>query len=322
MKVMKAMFGMLVLVFVGAGLFAACGDVTGDCITDDDCDSGEACEYESGECLATCDNDEDCLTEESCVEREPEGGDESAMVCEEADDYCEDDIACFEGELCNTETNECVTDCTDDEEVCGEGEFCQDREDEDGSICVEGEPDPFYFYARVEDTSEIGSDEACENPDTNDPGSDIFGIELVKENGDSYWATLTYEAVRSQDETGDPNDHTDAEGILDGEAPEFDENEECASGFTGHVVALGCDGGSVIVEFLDEEGENVTIEGSDQITVYEFGNETCGGHAEDSYSLDVCTTGQEEVENGNCEGIDQGNNDEDVTTFDINLDEG
>ncbi|MFW5965906.1 MAG: hypothetical protein ACOCV2_00240 [Persicimonas sp.] len=320
MKLMKGLLGILVLTFVGAGLFAACGEVTGDCVSDDDCESGEACEYDSGSCLPTCDDNDDCLAEESCEEREPEGSDESVMVCEEIEDYCEDDIACGTDTLCDFDTNECVTDCTDDEEVCGEGEYCKEREEDDKSICVEGEPDPFYFYARVQDTSETGSDEACENPDTNDPGSDLFGIELVKD-GESYWATLTYEAVRSQDESGDPNDHDDAEAILDGESPEFDENEECADGFTDHVVALGCDGGSVIVEFLDEEGENIEIEGGDQITVYEFGEQTCGGHPEDSYRLEICTTGQDEVESGDCDGIDQGENDEDVTTFDINLDE-
>lgn len=320
MKWLKHVLGLSMVAFACAGLMVACGDTSGDCLTDDDCSSDQACEYDTGQCREVCEDDGDtCLDDEECVDREGEDDDEDVMICVEDEDYCEEDEDCDGGELCNSDTNQCAVNCGDDADVCEDDQECVEREDDEGSICVEeDEEEPFYEYARVEDISATGSDEACENPDTNDPGSDLFGVELTKD-GESYWATLTYEAIVNEDESGNPNEHTDADAILNGEAPELDD-DECPADFSGNVVSLGC-GGQVIVEFHDDEGENVIIEAGDEVTVHEWGEETCGGHAEDAYELDICTSGQEEVENGDCAGIGQGENEADVTTYEISLEE-
>lgn len=294
MKRFQNLLGMFLVVVASAGLFVACGDDDTSCLSDDDCGTGELCNFETEECAFDCSDDPDiCATGETCADRTEETG----SICVEDDTNndpnnepeCEISDDCEGEQVC--EDNACVDPCEVGD--CAEGFACNT----DTGICEEetGPSGDFRFIRVLDDSA--GAD-ACE-PSDNDPGSDLYGIELITDDG-NFWA----EVENADGIVTDSNDFADADTILDGNPPGLD--GDCPEGtFSDSVVALGC-GGDVIVEFRDANDDPVFFSAGDQVVVYEFGA-TCGGSDVDEYLTEVCTTtSEDDIFDGTCNGTDLG----------------
>ncbi len=271
----------------GAICVADGSNVDPECLADADCAAGQLCNYETEECAFQCERTEDCASDEGCVERENESGaiclagqnpNNSTGDCESVDD-------CPAGDVC--EAGFCEEPC--EPGVCADGFICN----EDTGLCVEDTgAGADYRYIRVRDTS---SGDACQ---TNDPGSDIMGVEAYTDTG-SYWAR----AINADGIVTQGNDFPDADWVLDGSPPNLVDG--CPDAFADSVVSLGCSG-NVIVEFVDGDGTPVFLSSGDHITVYEFGAQ-CGGADDDQWRAEVCTTTSEsDIYAGNCQGRDLG----------------
>ena len=136
------------------------------------------------------------------------------------------------------------------------------------------------YIVQIADTS--SGDEAC---GVTDPGSDIAGVELQSETGDSLgWGEIVW------DELGpEANDYADT-GIIDGQPADVGA-DDCPSDFNDTtVVALGC-GGWILVEFKDSAGQPVGLDATagQQIRVYEYGGVCSTGSTDDTYDVSICT---------------------------------
>ncbi len=279
----QKLFGILLVATACSGLIVACGETAAnDCLTSEDCAPDERCNLVSGECAFACDSDDECeLDGEICDTDAGDGG--GVCVLEEEPDNnnnepeCTSDADCDEaaGETCDTDTGMCVggdtPECADDTE-CGASEFCT----EDGTC------ERLFGYARITDVSDTSDDSLC-GDDLDDPGSDIFGVELRGADGESsFWADNVYDFDITHTGT-----LADAESVLTGDAPGIDADNCPEAGFSDSVVALGC-GGSVIVEFLDDSDQAVDILPGDDIVVYEYGSQCNNNDVQDEWTIEVC----------------------------------
>ncbi len=319
MKTFQRFFAILLVAASAAGLVAACGSSnSNECLADSDCGSGQLCDSVTGNCAFSCTQDSDCNSGEICVTRS-EGGAICIADTGNNNQTCTADSDCQSGETCNNGTCQAAsTTCTADAD-CQSGETCNNgtcqatggcttTDDCTGDqICVAGActtPSTQYYYAQVLDVTDTSST-LCTNPDTNDPGSDIFGVELTKSDGSSYWAYSEWsDSIKATDESGNTNEHADAATILDGNAPGLNADSCPTESFSNSVVSLGC-GGSVIVAFVDSSGNPVQIENNDTITVYEWGAQCQSSPAseQDQWELDLCDATDNDVAGGTCNPI-------------------
>jgi hypothetical protein len=300
MKTFQRLLGILLVAMASAGLFVACGGEEGqnDCIDSADCAADELCNLETEQCGFACTEDADCLEGEETCEAVGDGG--SVCVATAAGNNgnngnngttCADDSECTEpGEVCDLDTNTCGPEpsgCTDDSD-CDQaaGEFCSTADNE----CVTGS-EVNYQYARIQDDSN-GAD-LCADASDDDPGSDIYGVELKKTDDqgtvESYWAQwVNYDNI---DDTTHTNNLADPTGVIEGQP--LDLTGACPESFDSTtVVALGCEG-SMLVEFVNSAGEVQFIEDLDTITVYEWGSQ-CGSTGEqDQWTVSVCEEGSD-----------------------------
>jgi hypothetical protein len=259
MKHLKYLVGTSLVSLACIGLFVACGDDgEGDaCLLDSDCVAGEVCEAEV--CVATCTTDEECGIGEICGDRQNGDG----MVC-----------VPDTGANANTATG--CADQADPNAYCemqlGAGAFCDTVNDE----CVlEGE-DPVY----VVQVSDVTTDtDACDN--VSDPGSDIQGIELQDNMGNSLgWGNLVAEGIITE---GNEELNYD---VVSGTPPALDA-DGCVDTFSGNVLSLGCTG-FVAVEFLDDGGNVVPLADGQTIFVYEYGGVCSTGTTDDEWTVYSC----------------------------------
>jgi hypothetical protein len=262
MKHLKYLAGSSLLSLACIGLFIACGDSEGEsCLLDTDCVAPDVCEGEV--CVLTCTTDEDCLEGEVCGARQNGTG-----------------TVCVVDTSGNANTG---TGCADDadpngfcEAQLGAGAFC----DTTTNMCVGGAnnvTDP-VFVVQVQDVTTAS--EACDG--VSDPGSDIQGIELQDDQGNSLgWGSIVNEAVAL-----DGNEETNFD-ILDGTPPALDA-DGCVDSFSGNVLSLGCTGW-VAVEFLDDGGSPVALAAGQTVFVYEYGGVCSTGTTDDEWTVSTCS---------------------------------
>jgi hypothetical protein len=334
MKTFRQLLGILLLVVASAGLVVACGDEAEECLDDNDCAAEDACNFETGECAFKCSGDGDCLDDEVCTTR-----DDGEGICVFDDTGnggggCQSDDDCpADGELCDFFSGECAQECASGDE-CPTGFACFERDGEDGNVCAPDACDSNddctdnqfcnddglcedeaqqYNFLRIEDVSDPSSDAACVNPSDDDPGSDLYGVLLEKDDGSQYWAEVHYDGIVT-----DGNLKTDTSRI-DGTPPGLDADECPDVGFDDGVVALGC-GGELIVGFWDSDNDDwVPLENLDSVTVFEYGP-ACNGHDEDEWQVFVCTTGEDEALTGQCDGFSAGDASTGINSVTISLD--
>ncbi|QDG53400.1 hypothetical protein FIV42_22435 [Persicimonas caeni] len=306
MKTFKKLLAILLVSTACSGLIVACGgSEEDDCLSDEDCAAGELCDQTDKVCRFSCETDADCTVEgEVCdTDRTNSGG---VCVLGDTEPECTTDDDCAEGETCNTETGMCEgtePECTTDDD-CAEGETCNT----DSGMC---EVATIYGFAQITDVSDTTNDALC-GDSLDDPGSDLYGIELTSADGSSsFWAQWVYDGVNHSTDLASPA------GVIDGTAPGLDAEDCPEAGFSDSVVALGC-GGSLIVEFVDDQGTAVDILPGDTITVYEYGAQcqTSPSADQDEWSVSICELNEDEALAGNCTGevaVGSGNGLSDVT---------
>lgn len=296
MKTLQKLLGILLVSTACSGLIVACGD-SGDssCIGDDDCAAGELCDQTDDVCRFSCDTDDQCAADEVCdTTRTQSGG--VCVVEGGTTPECTTDADCdtANGETCNTDTGMCeggtTPECTTDEDCdTANGETCNT----DTNTC---EVATIYAFAQITDVSDTTNDALC-GDSLNDPGSDLYGVELTSADGtSSFWAQWVYDGINHSTELASPA------GIIDGSAPAL--TNDCPDGsFADSVVALGC-GGYLTVEFVDDQGNAVDILPGDTITVYEYGSQCQANPSDDQdeWSVSICELNEDDVLAGNCPG--------------------
>ncbi|WP_158542645.1 hypothetical protein [Lujinxingia litoralis] len=284
MNIQRNLAGLFFVAVGGFGLLSACGTTTSEesCTFDSDCTGGQVCDQTI--CVDTCETNADCATGDECVARP---GDAEGMVCRAAsvpDDDCNDpDFGeCPDEQVCSASTGQCVP----IDEVPTE-----------------------YYTVRINDVTDVEAPDRCDDTTYgyNTPGAKIMYVELRNESGNP----IAYgEAVG--DDIGAESEFFDTFTVLDGLAPDLDgqcpldetfnrndaEGTEITTNFTDStVVALGC-GGSVYVQFRDEEtGDLIVLDESHTIVVGEFGP-TCNDTAQsapDYYDVFLCTAAGSDV---------------------------
>ena len=261
MNSVKRILAAMLLGGAGLGLFVACGEVANNGAQD-------------------CTLDGDCPTGQAC----------EAQICV---DICETSADCAEGQVCEEGVNTSQLVCKSSGANNGTNNGVNNGTANNGTTNNGVNNGLLYYIIQIVDTS--AGDEAC---GVSDPGSDIAGVELQSENGDSLaWGEIVW------DELGpEANDYADT-GILDG-SPADVGADDCPSDFNDTtVVALGC-GGWVAVEFKDSSGQPVALEGGagQQVRVYEYGGVCSTGSTDDTYSVYICedTAAIREGSDGSC----------------------
>lgn len=261
-------------------------NVSNTCLLDTDCVAGEVCELEA--CVATCTSDADCLADELCRPR-VNGQGTTCQVGNSNNASLGCDAQRDPNAFC--------------EALAGVGAFC----DTASGDCV-GDTEPSIFIAQIQDVT--SRTDLCEG--TNDPGSDIQGVELLDEFGNSIgWGSLVAENV-----VLDGNIQANFE-VIDGTPPALD-GDGCVDSFSGNVLALGCVG-SIAVEFLDESANPVALQDGFSISVYEYGEVCSTGVEGDEYTVSTCsdTAGARNGDEGSCSNV-LGSG-EGLSTFTVNL---
>jgi hypothetical protein len=259
--------------------------VLDSCLTSEDCGADERCNLETEQCAFACVDATDCIEGEETCEPVGDGG-KVCVFSDAATDECTRDEDCAAGEVCDA-TNTCVVeqlDCTSAAECSGD-EICVD------GVCVLNSTE--YLYARIMDVTDPANTSMCQ--DVGDPGSDIFAIELRKQ-GQSYWAVW----VNDGNIVSAGNDYDSPIGIIEGNEPYW--SGACPDSFDGNVVSLGC-GGSMLVEFVDDNFQSQLIEQGDDIVVYEWGErcQASTGGEQDQWYLSICESSSDTY-NGECAG--------------------
>lgn len=227
------------------------------CLLDTDCVAPDVCEGTI--CVATCTVDADCAVGEVCESRTNGSG----TICREGD-------ANVEPEGCSGESDPNAF-C---EAQLGAGAFCDTATG--GCVGDVGLTDS-YYVVQIQDVT-AGAD-LCESQD---PGSDIQGVELVDSGGNSLgWGSIVAENVIL---TG--NDETNF-GVVDG-TPRSLDADGCVDSFTGNVLSLGCNGW-IAVEFLDNFDNPVVLEDGQYVFVYEYGGTCSSGTTDDEFTFSICS---------------------------------
>ena len=230
---------------------------------------------------------------------------------------CTDLSACGAGEDCvataDAAANYCkaISDCsaaTDGAAYCtkqlGETGYC----DTTGAAptCTAGAPQvDVYKYVLIRDVTAGDADPADVDECTEaqgDLGSDLFGIQLLNNVGETLGNAKTIQFVKGAEPAGATNGFTDATGIFDGSPPETQNVDVDGSIYacpprTGdetrlkpeNVVSLGC-GGTLIVEFVDSASATVELASGQELFISEFApvcNRTPANDATGSDKYDV-----------------------------------
>ena len=243
-----------------------CGDSGGEpCTANADCPAGFICDTDINECAETCASAADCAADEVC-EPAQGGGGNLCYVNEDNNNNNNTPAECNDAEL----------DCPDDgnDYVCDEQKKCE----------VIADPADIIQYIVIEDVTTVAS--ACANS-SKDPGSDIYFVRVLGTDGEPEgYGNVSGVPVVGE---GDGNENISF-GTIDGNAPPFRAGgDQCpAADFADSgIYSMGCRG-SILLNFLDDGGNPVTLESGMTIEVGEYGA-TCGGSADDEYVVKVCT---------------------------------
>jgi len=216
------------------------------------------------------------------------------------DDTCEVTSDCSSGEVC-FDQRRCVTECSQDPSACTSNQQCVEIPGS-GKGCVPDEtpsdagptdggmdggdtgPETKSYFVQIKDVTRQENtrdrdgdgtpdgEQSC-NAGGSSEGGDLFGVELLDENGNS----LAWGEIVVGNRTGEASEGS-FDGILDGEAPPLTESADggvqCpgmdSPTFSGNVVSTGC-GGSAVVGFKDDNGEFIAIESGFTVVGYEYG---------------------------------------------------
>lgn len=288
MKKFQLIFSALATVaLVGIGL-SGCGDLD-ECENDGDCPGTEAC-YTGGltnTCETSCGTEENpdpgaCDAGEMCVDANESGnlqacvasgtgGDnDTGMGADTGMDMDGGDVECMENDDCPGENN-----------ICNPQGMCE-------MISTQNE----HYFVQFKDVTldqKPGEEAAaCEGNSADDPGSDIFAIELQDSDGNNKgWAFYVANA-----NAGSTNTHTNFATVFDGSEPTLMSmnGEQCVDFGTDTVASLGCQNGMMVAGFKTgpDAQDFVALEEGDQIVVHEYGDQ-CGGSDVDVLNAQVCT---------------------------------
>lgn len=291
MDIKRNVAGLFFVAVGGLGLLAACGEIDSEesCTFDDDCTGGQVCDLTV--CVDTCETNEDCSGTDECVARP--GGAEG-MVCraaEEPGDDCRDaDFAgCADDLICDEFTGQCVP---------------------------PGEETPNYYTVRINDVTDVEAPDRCDDTTYGygTAGAKVMYVQLRDTTG----AVIAY-GTAVGDDIAAGSDFINTFDVIDGAAPNLvdqcpadeafvrgDNGNDITTNFTDQtVVALGC-GGSLYVQFEDENGDLILLDESHTITVGEFGpacNDTAQTEA-DYYDVYICTDAGSNVSTpDNCDEV-------------------
>ncbi|RVU42562.1 hypothetical protein EA187_15335 [Lujinxingia sediminis] len=290
MDIKRNVAGLFFVAVGGLGLLAACGEIDSEesCTFDDDCTGGQVCDLTV--CVDTCETNADCSGTDECVDRP--GGAEG-KVCRAAEapgDDCRDaDFGdCPDGQVCNDVSGQCVE---------------------------PGEGPAEYYTVRINDVTDVEGDDRCGDTTYGyaTAGAKIMYVELKDDSG-----VIAYGEAVGDDITAG-SDFINTFDVIDGSAPDLvdqcpadeafvrlDNDNEITTNFTDQtVVALGC-GGSLYVQFRDENDNLIALDESHTINVGEFGP-ACNATAQtsaDYYDVYICTDAGSNVSSpANCDEV-------------------
>lgn len=263
------------LLCVAAAALPACSDAGHPCQVDSDCESGSACFEQT--CYTRCDGDDECA-EGDCEAhtRQAESARETVRICVDEDFDADRGASarCGEpGECCDDDA-ECAEELNDDNAVCGDHDRCY----------IPVEPaHGLLITDRTDRDDEDGSDDS----DESGPGAEIAYVYVRRPEDDEpvgYGVRLDYAPVDGVDGPGEP---------LDGTPRPLDDQGHCVdTPFEESAVALGGDGGRLLVGVDDDDARPLELRRDWEVVVVEWGD-NCGVDDDpDRYEVHLCEAHQ------------------------------
>lgn len=262
------------LVVLAAALLvvaSGCSDAGRPCQTDSDCASGSLCFEQT--CYVRCDGDGDCTGSDECEvqTRQVEDGRDTVNICVDENfrsDQSDDGLCSESGECCSSDS-ECADELDDARAVCGDHDRCLI-------------PVQLSHAVLITDRTEVDEVEQVDEG----PGADIAHV-YVRASDDpepiGYGTTLET-AGGAQEGPGAP---------LDGTSRPLDDSQMCVDGaFDEYGVALGGDGGELLVAFDDPTGQPLELTPDMQIVVIEWGDNCGVSEDPDRYEAHYCEAQQ------------------------------
>ena len=268
--------GVFLTAFLGLlGLVAAssCAGVGDDCQFDSDCGGANLCIEQT--CHSSCTDVEDCEVPYDMCEpytRERPDGEETVRVCVtdpfESPNNSPDGGACSGADCCQSDAD-CVQAFDNERARCGIDQRCYI---------------PVAHGVLLSDRTEV---DTAKDPEDGGLGADIAAV-FVRSSAAGepvgYGSTLDYSPA---------NGVQGPASTFAGSAPQLDASGECVAGtFEDSAVALGGQGGHLLIEFVDADGKPLQLNDSWQVVVVEWG-ENCGSTADsqDIYDVSFCSGG-------------------------------
>ena len=254
---------------------SGCGAGIGlSCELDSDCSENQICADE--QCTKTCTTDEDCLRGGYvCQPYIDANREESVNVCLASDVGVGSDG----GEM----------DCTSDEE-------CRQKFGENARCGIQGNcivNDPRHGLLIRDTTPNV---EPGNPKDDSGLGADIAAVFLIDSNDDIVGRARAVSYEPANGIGGGMAAH------FDGSKPMLDMSEKCIAGaFDGNTTSLGGEGGSLLVDFVDEMDEPVQFAQGYDAVVIEWGQQNCGAMgSNDEYDVLACVSQDEQLNEGDC----------------------
>lgn len=238
------------------------------CDFDSDCSDGRFC-VES-ECREPCSADQDCFGTDECDVVAREAEDDTVQVCVPTEEDMQPDAGadseCDMIENCCSVDSECREALDNSEAVCGFDGRCVIPV-ERHAVRLEGQTPPEAFSEDQVYGADIGA---------------VFVRDVESGDAVGFARVLDYTLAEEPDVL--------PESILDGEPPSLDETEQCIAGDVGRdTFSLGGEQGSVLVSFVDSDGQRIRLDSSMELVVVEWGD-NCFDEAEsvEGFSMSFC----------------------------------
>lgn len=240
------------------------------CSGDSDCGDEQVCA--DGICAETCSTDEDCPdSDTTCQPYYGDDGRETLNVCRS--DSSTDPTGPDAGRQCSTD-RQCRRRLDNERAECGLGQRC-----------ILPPPKRYSVVLRDQSDNDRSDDGAA--------GADIAAAFVTGPSGrvdEAYgWArALVYRPAGGADGTSH----------LDGTPVSLDDSGRCVDGsFDETTTSLGGQGGLMLMNFVDDAGNAVEINGDTRIIVIEWG-ENCGVDAapRDEFEAYLCISESERIE--------------------------
>ncbi|MFB6373171.1 MAG: hypothetical protein ABEN55_08655 [Bradymonadaceae bacterium] len=263
---------LLTMGWAAYGLVACQSGLGSDCTSDSDCRSGRVCA--GRRCSKTCTGDRDCSRPGyECRPYEDPDEDETLDICQPPVDAGAGDAS-----GCRTD-RACRRRLDADRAQCGINRRC----------IVPTAPPRYGLLIRDRTSTESNEESQDAGPGADIAAAVVAASDQPPTRAYAFGETLDYR----------PTDRVETDTTpLDGTAPDWNDGGTCVQGErSGATASLGGRGVSLLVRFLDGDGEWASLRGGSRVTVVEWGP-NCGTSKmpRDTYRVDLCVSYEETIE--------------------------